>query len=599
MTYHHHTGSSSSPAIVTRGLTRHFTSRKQTVEAVQGLDLEIGQGELVAFLGPNGAGKSTTLRMLTTLIPPTSGSAEVAGHDVVTAQRDVRQAIGFVGQGNGAGHRQLGRDELVSQGRAHGLSRADAHRRAGELIEDLDLGAVADRKVSTLSGGQRRRLDIAMGLVHLPRVLFLDEPSTGLDPQNRANLQELVRRLHAESGSTVVLTTHYLEEADALAGRVIVVDHGRMIADDSAARLKSRLGDLVRLGFGTSAEAGRAAARLERVPDSRVDVDGDTVSLRVKDGSTMVGELLADLAADGVPPTRVEVARPTLDDVFLDLTGRSLRETQQTDQTTTEADAASAQTRERGRSMSTFVSDTVNVMNRELKPVWREPMAVVFAMIQPLVFLGLFAPLLPEMATGGSALQWFVPGIVAMTALMGASFTGSSLMEEMQSGSHERQLVSPLGRPALLVGRALKEVVPMLMQVVIIVAVVTPFSFDLHLGGVVAAALVLSLFSVGVGALSFALALASKGQDWMFWTVQQTLLFPALLTAGVLLPMEGAPRWLEVVSMLNPMTYVVDATRALFAGTYPADVVAQGVAGAAVVAALGLVVGVRAMRRSS
>ena len=248
--------------------------------------------------------------------------------------------------------------------------------------------------------------------------------------------------------------------------------------------------------------------------------------------------------------------------------------------------------------MSMFVSDTVNVMNRELKPVWREPMAVVFAMIQPLVFLGLFAPLLPEV-TDGSALQWFVPGIVAMTALMGASFTGANLMEEMQSGSHERQLVSPLGRPALLVGRALKEVVPMLMQVAIIVAVVTPFSFDLHLGGVLAAAVILSVFSVGVGALSFALALASKGQDWMFWTVQQTLLFPALLTAGVLLPMDGAPRWLEVVSMLNPMTYVVDAVRALFAGTYPADVVTQGVAGAAIVAALGLWVGVRAMRRSS
>ena len=338
MTHHTHTG----PAIVTRGLTRHFTSRKQTVEAVTDLDLEIRQGELVAFLGPNGAGKSTTLRMLTTLIPPTSGSASVAGHDVVTGQRDVRRAIGFVGQGNGAGQRQLGRDELVSQGRAHGLSRADAHRRAEELVTDLDLAAVADRKVSSLSGGQRRRLDIAMGLVHVPRVLFLDEPSTGLDPQNRANLQHLVQRLHAETGSTVVLTTHYLEEADALAGRVIVVDHGRVIADDSAARLKSGLGDLVRVGFSSPADAARAAARLERVPDSRVEVDDLSVDLRVKDGSAMVGDLLADLGADGVRPARVEVARPTLDDVFLDLTGRSLREAQSTpsDATTLESEVA-------------------------------------------------------------------------------------------------------------------------------------------------------------------------------------------------------------------------------------------------------------------
>lgn len=342
MTYHHHTDHSSPAAIVTRGLTRHFTSRKQTVEAVQGLDLEIGQGELVAFLGPNGAGKSTTLRMLTTLIPPTSGSASVAGHDVVTGQRDVRRAIGFVGQGNGAGLRQLGRDELVSQGRAHGMSRADARRRAAELVEDLDLTGVVDRKVASLSGGQRRRLDIAMGLVHLPRVLFLDEPSTGLDPQNRANLQELIRRLHAESGSTVVLTTHYLEEADALAGRVIVVDHGRVIADDTAASLKSGLGDLVRLGFRTPADSARAAVRLERVPEARVEVGGPSLDLRVKDGSAMVGELLADLTADGVPPTRVEVARPTLDDVFLELTGRSLRENQSTpsDSTPLESEVA-------------------------------------------------------------------------------------------------------------------------------------------------------------------------------------------------------------------------------------------------------------------
>ena len=182
--------------------------------------------------------------------------------------------------------------------------------------------------------------------------------------------------------------------------------------------------------------------------------------------------------------------------------------------------------------------------------------------------------------------------------LMGASFTGSSLTEEMQSGSHERQLVSPLGRPALLVGRALKEVVPMLMQVAIILMVVTPFSCDLHPVGVLVAVVVLALFSVGVGALSFALALASKGQDWMFWTVQQTLLFPALLTAGVLLPMQSAPRWLEIVSSLNPMTYVVDAVRALFDGRFPLDVLAQGFAAAALVAGLGLVVGVRSMRRA-
>lgn len=245
-----------------------------------------------------------------------------------------------------------------------------------------------------------------------------------------------------------------------------------------------------------------------------------------------------------------------------------------------------------------FWADTVNVMNRELKPVWREPMSVVFAMIQPLVFLALFTPLLPQVSDG-SALQWFVPGIVAMTCLMGASFTGSNLMEEMQTGSHERQLVSPLRRSALLVGRALKEVVPMLMQVAVILLAVTPFSFDLHPAGVLVAVVMLALFSVGVGALSFALALAAKGQDWMFWTIQQTLLFPALLTAGVLLPIDGAPRWLEIISSLNPMTYVVDAIRALFDGRFPLNLLLPGFAAAAATTAVGLAVGVHSMRSAN
>ena len=186
------------PVIRTQGLTKTFTRHKQTVEAVKGLDLEVADGELVAVLGPNGAGKSTTLRMLTTLVAPTSGTAEVAGFDVVREQRAVRRSIGYVGQGNAAGHQQRGRDEVVSQARAHGLSRAEAHARAEELLAAFDLSEHAGRPVSTLSGGQRRRLDVAIGLVHQPRLMFLDEPSTGLDPQNRVNLQEQVQRLNRE-----------------------------------------------------------------------------------------------------------------------------------------------------------------------------------------------------------------------------------------------------------------------------------------------------------------------------------------------------------------------------------------------------------------
>lgn len=245
-----------------------------------------------------------------------------------------------------------------------------------------------------------------------------------------------------------------------------------------------------------------------------------------------------------------------------------------------------------------LVADIVNVLVRELQPVLRQPASVLFAMVQPLVFLGLFAPLLPD--TGdGSALQWFVPGIVAMTALMSASFTGANLSEEIISGSFERLLVSPVRRSALMIGKALREMVPLLLQTLIIVAVVTPFSFDLHLFGVLTGIVVLVPFSVGLGALSLALAIAAKEQAWVFWTVQQTAIFPLLLLSGVLLPLDGAPGWLKTASDLNPLKYVVDAERHLFAGSFPIDTVAAGFGASVLVGVLGLWVGVRTMNRAS
>ncbi|WP_435770759.1 ABC transporter permease [Nocardioides sp. SYSU DS0651] len=245
-----------------------------------------------------------------------------------------------------------------------------------------------------------------------------------------------------------------------------------------------------------------------------------------------------------------------------------------------------------------IVADIWHVLVRELQPVLRQPVSVLFAMVQPLVFLGLFAPLLPD--TGeGSALQWFVPGIVAMTALMSASFTGANLSEEIISGSFERLLVAPVRRSALMVGKALRETVPLLLQTAIIVVAVTPFAFDLHLPGVLVGVVVLVPFSVGLGALSLALAVAAKDQAWVFWTVQQTVIFPLLLLAGVLLPLDGAPGWLQAAADVNPLRYVVDAERALFAGSFPVDTVAAGFGASLVVGALGLWVGVRTMNRAS
>jgi ABC-2 type transport system permease protein len=247
--------------------------------------------------------------------------------------------------------------------------------------------------------------------------------------------------------------------------------------------------------------------------------------------------------------------------------------------------------------MTTLATDIRTVFSRELRPTLRQPFTIIISMVQPLVFLALFAPLLPEVE-GGSALQWFVPGIVVMSCLFASSMTGSNLLFEIQTGSHERMLVTPLRRPALLIGRALKEIVPMVAQAALIVAVCLPFGFRLHLTGAVIGMVILAGFCVGLGALSYTLALASKNQEWLFWTVQQTLLFPLLLLAGMLLPIDGGPAWLRTMAWFNPLTYVVDAERALFQGDIWAATTVTGAISAAGVAVLGLAVGVRAMKHS-
>jgi ABC-2 type transport system ATP-binding protein len=315
--------------IHTEALTRHFVSKKETVEAVRGVDIDVTAGELVAFLGPNGAGKSTTLRMLTTLLPPTSGHATVAGADIARDPTTVRSRIGYIGQGSGGGYSFRVIDELVGQGRFYGLNSADAKVRAGELMRSLDLVGMEKRQVSSLSGGQRRRLDVALGLMNAPRLLFLDEPSTGMDPQNRANLWDHIRRLRVELGTTIVLTTHYLEEADAEAERVIVIDHGRIIADDTGSNLKATLaGDLVTVVVDR-ADAERATVVLgsRGAEVARQELDhGVSVTARFDHGRRALPALLRTLEAESVLALSADVRVPTLDDVFLSLTGRSLRE---------------------------------------------------------------------------------------------------------------------------------------------------------------------------------------------------------------------------------------------------------------------------------
>ena len=313
------------------GLARRFTSRKRTVEAVRGVDLTVKEGEIVGFLGPNGAGKTTTLRMLTTLLRPTAGTATVAGADLIGDPVGVRKRIGYVPQAIGA---TLGgtdpsctlAEELRDQAALYRLPAAEAAGRIDGLIAQLDLSGLEKRLVRTLSGGQRRRLEIALGLVHSPPLIFLDEPTTGLDPQSRSNLWGHVRRLRSGLGTTVFLTTHYLEEADALCDRIFIIDHGQMVAEGTPEELKQRVtGDVVTLSVaGSPAEARRLLAAGPMVRE--ISVAGDQVKLTVTNGEQALPGLLRALDAAGITLREVSLSRPTLDDVFLTVTGRSLRE---------------------------------------------------------------------------------------------------------------------------------------------------------------------------------------------------------------------------------------------------------------------------------
>ncbi|MGH3469232.1 MAG: ATP-binding cassette domain-containing protein [Thermocrispum sp.] len=316
--------------ITARGLARNFTARGRTVEAVRGVDLDVAEGELVGFLGPNGAGKTTTLRMLTTLIVPTAGEATVAGCDLRKDPVGVRQRIGYVAQGGGTAPECKVIEEIEIQGRFYGLSKAEAQQRGARLSEQLDLSGLDQRLVKTLSGGQRRRLDIALGLIHAPGLIFLDEPTTGLDPQSRANLWQHIRTLRDEHRTTVFLTTHYLDEADALCDRILVIDNGRIVAEGSPDELKARIaGDEVTVGVAPESlvAATDIAASLQGATE--VARDGSEVRFRVPRGDTALPELLRALDSRGITMTSIQVHRPTLDDVFLTLTGRSLRDAEE------------------------------------------------------------------------------------------------------------------------------------------------------------------------------------------------------------------------------------------------------------------------------
>jgi ABC-2 type transport system ATP-binding protein len=296
------------------------------VVALDGVSLSVEEGSIFGLLGPNGAGKSTAVKILTTLSRPDSGAARVAGIDVLAQPRRVRHAIGVVGQKHGADPEATGRENLVLQGEFYGITGRELRERAGESLERFGLAEAGNRQVKTYSGGMQRLLDVALGLIHRPRVLFLDEPTTGLDPEARADLWREIERLAREEKMTILLTTHYLEEADRLAARLAIVDQGRIVAEGTPDELKSELaGDTIQIELADAEDAAARPALARMAAFVDVSLEGRTLRARVRNGGAAIPSVLAVLEERGVKVASVTLARPSLEDVYLRHAGRSFQ----------------------------------------------------------------------------------------------------------------------------------------------------------------------------------------------------------------------------------------------------------------------------------
>src|SRR4029077_13517179 len=463
---------SSVPAVRVEGVVKRFGA---TV-ALDGAGLEVPTGMVFGLLGPNGAGKTTLVRILATLLAPDAGRAEVFGHDVAGEPAAVRQLLGLTGQFAAVDEILTGRENLEMFGRLFKLSREDAHRRAGELLERFDLAQAGDRAARTYSGGMRRRLDIASSLLTRPQVLFLDEPTTGLDPRSRNEIWAIVRELR-RGGTTLLLTTQYLEEADQLADRIAVIDHGKVIAEGTGNELKDRVGgQILEVELSSVGQRDRAQAVLAAVGcgEPQPDERPDRLTLPApRDGLQLVEEEAAGLRRAQIGGTDIGVRRPTLDDVFLQLTGappsenggrsRQAAGEQITAQAAGEqitAQAAGGQItpprrpvlrlkRPSPRAVRSAVTDTAVVTGRNLRHFILQPDLLTFSTIQPVLFVLLFVYVFGgavgrSLPHGVAYVDFLLPGIFVQSVTFGASQTAVGLSEDLQRGVVDRFRSMPM-----------------------------------------------------------------------------------------------------------------------------------------------------------
>jgi ABC transporter DrrB family efflux protein len=567
--------SSSQPAVRVEGVVKRFGS---TI-ALAGVDLEVPEGMVFGLLGPNGAGKTTLVRILATLLRPDAGRAELLGLDVAADPSKVREELALTGQFAAVDELLTGRENLVMFGRLFRLSRAEATRRAAELLERFELIDAADRTAKTYSGGMRRRLDLASSMLTQPRVLFLDEPTTGLDPRSRNEIWDIVRDLRRE-GTTVLLTTQYLEEADELADEIAVIDHGRVIAKGTGNELKDRVGGhILEVELTNVGQRDEARAALLRIGCGQPEDDGrpDRLTLPApRESLVLVEEAAAELRRAGIGVNEMGLRGPTLDDVFLQLTGQTPSENGGPAGAAAAIEIPVQRELRLWRPTSFSLSDVRSNLNdiavvttRNLRHFWRQPDLLLFSTIQPIMFVVLFVyvfggAVAASLPPGVSYVDYLLPGIFVQSVTFRASQTAVGLSEDLRRGVIDRFRSMPMARSAVLLGRTIADLVRnvLIIGLMIVVGYLVGFRFE---AGVLPALGCVALVAAFGFALSWIFAFVSlvvRGAE-SAQTAGFVLLFPLVFASSVFVPVSSMPSWLQPFAKASPVTLTADAARTL------------------------------------
>ena len=573
-------GPVSTPAVRVERIVKRFGA----TTALAGVDLEVTEGTVFALLGPNGAGKTTLVRVLATLLEPDAGRAEVFGRDVVQDAVAVREMLGLAGQFAAVDEILSGRENLLMFGRLFGLSKAETRKRADELLAQFELADAADRPARTYSGGMRRRLDLASSLLTRPRILFLDEPTTGLDPRSRNEIWTTVRELVRE-GTTLLLTTQYLEEADQLADRIAVIDHGRVIAQGTGNELKDQVGgQILEVELASPAERDRAQAVLAGVGcgDPEPSERPDRLTLPApRDGLELIEEAAAELRRARIEVSDLGLRRPTLDDVFLQLTGSPPSEDGGGSRSAAEPAADPVEQGALGRRSASLVrlrapsprelrsaiTDAGVVTARNLRHFIRQPQLLIFSTIQPIMFVLLFVYVFGgavrgSLPKGVTYVDFLLPGIFVQSVAFRATQTAIGLAEDLERGVVDRFRSMPMARSAVLLGRTLADLVRNVLIIALMIGVGYVVGFSFHAGALQAlgSIAVVAAFGFALSWIFALVALTVRGAE-AAQAAGFVVIFPLVFASSIFVPVASMPAWLQSFAHASPVTLTADVAR--------------------------------------